>query len=174
MGAMSILALACYAAIGGSALFAWLCGGLAERVGAGLNVCAAICVFLAHSVWSGPDLPSILLAVDGLFGLGFLALAVRYASPWLGGALIFQGLQFGLHAFYLVTARPLDPLHAWANDIDTYGVVICITIGAAAARRSRLRGEIGVDPGQSDRHLRRIEERAGEAVPGQGHQVVPR
>ena len=174
MVAMSITALACYAAISASAVFAWVRGGVAERVGAGLNVGAAIFVFLAQAVWSAPGLSSVLLAIDGVFGLGFLALAVRYASPWLGGALIFQGLQFGLHAFYLVTARPLDVVHAWANNLDTYGVVICLVIGAEAAgrRRSRMRDQVGVDVGQAPRHLGGLEERAGEAVARQGREII--
>lgn len=175
MPAMSITALACYGAIAGSAVFAWLRGSLVERMGAGLNVGAAALVFLAQVFWSAPGLPLALLTIDGIFALGFLALALRYGSLWLGGALIFQGLQFGLHAFYLVMSRPLDPFHAWANNIDTYGVVICLVIGAQASyrRTSRMDGQVGVDLGEAPGDLGLGEERAGEAVARQGHEVVP-
>ena len=92
----------------------------------------------------------------------------------LGGALIFRALQFSLHAFYLVTARPFDLVHAWANNLDTYGVVICIAIGAEAAgrRRSGMGRHIGVDVGEAPRDLGGLQERAGEAVARQGDQVV--
>lgn len=176
MPAMSITALACYGAIAGSAVFAWVRGSVVERMGAGMNLGAAILVFLAQAFWSAPGLPVALLTIDGVFAFGFLALALRYGSLWLGGALIFQGLQFGLHAYYLVMARPLDLFHACANNIDTYGVVICLTIGVQAAyrRRSGMGGQIGVDLGQASGDLGLAQERAGEAVARQGRQVVAR
>ena len=175
MDVMSISAIACYCAIGGSAVFAWLRGTWVERAGVGLNVGAAILVFLAQAFWIVPGLPSALLTIDGVFALGFLALAVRYASLWLGGALIFQGLQFGLHAYYLVMARPLDLFHARANNIDTYGVIACLVIGAEAAgrRRSRMARQIGLDLAQPPRDRLGLQERSGEAVPRQSRQIVP-
>ena len=43
--------------------------------------------------------------------LCLLVIAVRYASFWLGGVMLLYAAQFSLHAFYLVTSRPIDIDH---------------------------------------------------------------
>ena len=72
-------------------------------------------------------------------GLAFLTLALRHASPWLGGAMLFQAIQFSLHAYYLVGELPRDFTYAVINNIDTIGVLACILVGALLAWRKRMR-----------------------------------
>jgi hypothetical protein len=171
---MQIAALACYAAIGGSAVFAWVRGTAAERMGGLLNVATAVLAYAAYTFAPKPTLPTTLLAVDGFLAFGFLALALRNASLWLGGALLFQAAQFSLHGFYLVMHRPFDFIHALANNLDSYGIALCLIVGSIAARRSSgMGGEIGIDGAQVALDRRGVEERAGEAVARQLRQIGP-
>lgn len=171
---MQLTALACYSAILGSAVVAWVWGRAAERVGGLLNVTAMVLAYAAYTFAPKPILPTFLLAVDGFLAFGFLALALRNASLWLGGALLFQAAQFSLHGFYLVMHRPFDFIHALANNLDSYGVAACLVAGSIAAwRGSGVVGEVGVDGGQVALDRRRLEERAREAVARKPRQVGP-
>lgn len=136
---MPIPAIACYGAIVGATVLAWLWGGLPERLGGALNLGLAGADTLARVFIPADRLPTSLLAVDGALALCFLVLALRFGRLWLGGALLFQAAQFSLHAYYLVTGRPFDMLHAVANNLDTYGVAACIALGALTARRTAAR-----------------------------------
>src|SRR5580704_12084374 len=78
---------------------------------------------------------TILLLLDFVCAVVFLLLAVRYASLWLGAAMIFQAAQFSLHAYYLVMELPHDLLHAWINNADNWGILISIVVGTVLAIR---------------------------------------
>jgi|HubBroStandDraft_5_1064220.scaffolds.fasta_scaffold179431_1 hypothetical protein len=80
---------------------------------------------------------TILLVIDFFCAVTFLLLAVRYASLWLGAAMIFQAAQFSLHAYYLVMELPHDLLHAWINNLDDWGIMISIVAGVVLAIRRR-------------------------------------
>jgi len=120
-------------------LFAWWKGGPAERAGAILVVGAAAAVWIAHNLLPQGMGDTALLVIDALMAMGFLALAIRYASLWLGGAMLFQAAQFSLHAYYLVTEMPRDRLYSIINNIDTVGVLVCILTGTLIAWRRRTR-----------------------------------
>ena len=79
----------------------------------------------------------IRLSLDGVWAVGLLLLAVRYASVWLGVALMLQAVQFSLHSYYLLNELPRDSLHAWINNIDNYGICLCLVAGSVAALRRR-------------------------------------
>jgi uncharacterized membrane protein YdjX (TVP38/TMEM64 family) len=66
-----------------------------------------------------------------------LILAVRFASLWIGAAMILQAAQFSLHAYYLVMELPHDRLHAWINNTDDWGILIAILVGTVLAIRRR-------------------------------------
>ena len=78
-----------------------------------------------------------LLALDFFCAVIFLVLAVRYASLWLGAAMLFQAAQFSLHAYYLVMELPHDLTHAWINNADDWGILISMIVGAVLAIRRR-------------------------------------
>jgi hypothetical protein len=80
---------------------------------------------------------TITLVVDFCCAVTFLLLAVRFATLWLGAAMIFQAAQFSLHAYYLVLELPHDRMHAWVNNADDWGILISIVIGTALAMRRR-------------------------------------
>lgn len=120
-------------------IFAWWRGGPAERAGAFLVIGAAVAVWIAHNLAPASFGDTALLIIDALMAMGFLGLAIRYASLWLGGAMLFQAAQFSLHAYYLVTEMPRDRLYSIVNNIDTVGVLVCILTGTIVAwRRSAM------------------------------------
>jgi hypothetical protein len=80
---------------------------------------------------------SVILAVDFAFAVILLILAVRFASLWIGAAMILQAAQFSLHAYYLVMELPHDRLHAWINNTDDWGILIAILVGTVLAIRRR-------------------------------------
>jgi hypothetical protein len=80
---------------------------------------------------------SVLLVVDFAFAVILLVLAVRFASLWIGAAMILQAAQFSLHAYYLVMELPHDRLHAWINNTDNWGILISICLGTILAIRRR-------------------------------------
>ncbi len=120
------------------ALAAWK-GGPAERLGAAV-------VFLATA---GPPVvrataPAGLsalvdLTADGLVGIAFLLLTLRYGRAWLGVTMLLFAAQFALHSFYAVTERPSDLLHARINNMVFLGVSLCLWVGALLAWRRRRR-----------------------------------
>ncbi|MCI3134411.1 hypothetical protein [Phenylobacterium aquaticum] len=87
-------------------------------------------------------LAPVLLALDGLLGLIFLGLAIRFTSLWLGGAMLLQGVQFSLHAFYYVTGREFDLLFKVVNNLVSWGVLAVILAGTVATWRGIGRREI--------------------------------
>ncbi|MBI1405018.1 MAG: hypothetical protein GC145_02710 [Caulobacter sp.] len=118
-------------------VFAIWKGGQAERWAGSLVVAGAIFAFTMHRTVPGDLLPTALLAGEFLLALGFLALAARFASLWLGAAMLLQAVQFMLHAWYLLSERPRDIFYSLVNNIDTIGILICIIVGTATAWRRR-------------------------------------
>lgn len=117
-------------------------GGPAERFGALLILSFAILWEFGRLLPPSFDewKPVAQLVGDGLTAVGLLGIAVRYASLWLGGALMFQAAQFSLHSFYLVTGREIDPLHNLINNINLYAILACLVFGTFVSWRQRLKG----------------------------------
>jgi hypothetical protein len=121
------------AAILGVTIFAWAKGGWPERLGASLNLLIAVLFLVLQFGMSPAMLPPGLLVLDGLLGIGFLGLAIRYTSLWLGAAMLLQAAQFSLHAFYYVTAKAFDLLFAVVNNVVSWGILIAIVAGTFAS-----------------------------------------
>ncbi len=119
--------------------FAWIKGGQPERLGVAIVLGGSAFALIVHLAAPASIQPLLLLAGEGAMGLAFLMLALRYASPWLGGAMLFQAVQFSLHAYYLVGELKRDRTYALVNNIDTFGVLVCILFGAVMAWRKRVR-----------------------------------
>jgi hypothetical protein len=137
----SLLPLIGWAATLAVCLCAWWRGGPAERIGAVLIIVAAVAVWLAHNAMPEGPGGSALLIIDAFVAVGFLALAIRYASLWLGGAMLFQAAQFSLHAYYLVMEKPHDRFYAVANNLVTLAILLCIVAGTVIAWRARSRAQ---------------------------------
>jgi hypothetical protein len=120
----------------GICLFAFWKGERAERIAGGL-ILANLALSVAGDFVFGRAMPLVQLVGDGVTALGLLALALRYASLWLGGAMLLYAVQFSLHSFYFVTNRPVDVLLAVINYFDFMGVLLCLAVGTAISARRR-------------------------------------
>jgi hypothetical protein len=138
ISAFMILPLAVLSAV---CVLALIKGGASERFGAMIVLGATLVVELVHLLAPSDAKPVLLLGVDGLSAAGFLVIALRYTSFWLGGAMLFQAIQFSLHGYYLVTQQPLDHNYKTVNNIDTAGVLLCILIGTLVTWRRRVAGK---------------------------------
>ncbi len=115
---------------------AWRLGGKPERQGALLVLTTS---FLASFPGLIPDHDlqrGAFLAVDGLLAGGLLLLALRYARVWLGVAVLLQGVQFSLHAYYLVAGRRYDSTYGFVNNMVSLGVLCCLVAGTVLAWRA--------------------------------------
>ena len=110
-------------------VFAWMKGATPERLGATANLVAALSVFVVQRLLQKPSLELSLLAIDGILGLFLMALAVRFASLWLGAAMLLQATQFSLHGFYFVTMRSMDRTFFIVNNSVSWGLLLCIIAG---------------------------------------------
>ena len=113
----------------------WWRGGWAERIGSSAYLLASVLVFLLQRTIGMAGLGVSLLVLDGIVGLVFLALALRFTSLWLGGAMLLQAAQFSLHAYYFVVGRQVDLLFAVVNNVVSWGVLLAILIGTIVTWR---------------------------------------
>lgn len=121
--------------------FAWWRGGPAERYGATLKIATSSVAFAVHHLLNQETISVALLVADGVLAMGFLILAIRYASLWIGAAMLLQAGQFSLHAYYLVAELQRDRLYAVANNLVTLAILLCIVAGTVLAWRSRVRAQ---------------------------------
>jgi hypothetical protein len=122
-------------------------GGASERIGAGV-ILANLVVATANYSSFGNQIAD--LCIDGLTATALLVLAIRYAAPWLGAAMLIFAVQFGLDAFYFVLERRPDHFHDLVNNADTLGVSICLAAGAILAWRRRTRAQAPAAPLAAD------------------------
>ena len=52
-------------------------------------------------------------------------------------ALVLQGVQFSLHAYYLVASRRYDNLYILVNNLVSFGVVASLLFGVVLAWRAQ-------------------------------------
>lgn len=109
--------------------FAYWKGGPAEKFcGVANVVVAALYIVCQALIAAGAELQVVFLLIDCGLALVFLALAVRYASLFLGAAMILQGAQFSLHAYYMVTEKLMDAGYLLANNVISWLVLACIVV----------------------------------------------
>ena len=122
--------------------FAALKGGPPERIGTAMIFVAwvgtIVAQVFAHAMFS----LSWFMVFDGLLAVGFLVVAVRYSSLWLGGAMICQAVSFGAYALRLSdNARAVwhgQNIYLLLNNVISY-LVLFILIGGTVANMTRRR-----------------------------------
>jgi hypothetical protein len=116
-------------------------GGPAERLGAGL-ILAIVLLGRIVALFVPPSGHAVLhLVEDGLTALGLLAVAIRYASLWLGGAMLVYAVLFTLHSAYFVLSRAQDPLFIFVNNAAFLCVALCLAVGTALSWRARIKAQ---------------------------------
>ena len=136
---LSLIAVIGWLLILAACLTAWRLGGKAERQAALLILTTSFLASFPKLV-SDHDFQRVLyLALDGAVAGGLLVLALRYARVWLGVAVLLQGVQFSLHAYYLVAGKRYDNAYAMVNNVVSLGVLCSLTAGAILAWRARRR-----------------------------------
>jgi heme/copper-type cytochrome/quinol oxidase subunit 4 len=122
----------------GVCLFAWWRGGPAEQWGSTINLIAGAGAILARYILHHDSLDVALLFADGVLAFGLLLLGVRYASLWIGAAMILQAVQFLLHTYYFVLELRHDRLFSFVNNLVSLGMLICMVAGAMLSWRRRI------------------------------------
>lgn len=138
-------------------------GGPAERLGALMVLASWVGADIARG-FSNEMVPTVVLLVsDILISGGFLYIAIRYSSLWLGAAMIFQAACFAMHAAQL-SDGDAPRWHGWIiylliNNILSYFVLLALiggTLATMGRRRKRAREKAEADA----KALAKAEERA--------------
>lgn len=124
--------------------FAYFRGGPPERGGAIVVVVVTVASAIGDITMPEHAFLIARLMAEGAAALGFLIIAIRYGSMWLGGVMLLQASQFSLHAFYFVTERAHDTPYVIVNNLNFLGILACLTAGTLAASRRRRRAEAAV------------------------------
>jgi hypothetical protein len=119
-------------------LLAWRRGGGAERAGAIIMLIASVMVLLIHLILPVSLQAYALLIDEAALAAGFLMVALRYFSPWLGVAMILQAIQFSLHAYYLVGEKDHDDLYKLVNNVNTFAILLVILAATLLTWRKRM------------------------------------
>jgi hypothetical protein len=123
----------------GACLFALIKGGVAERLAAGVIILNVALGYVVKAQFPAA-VESFRLINDGMAAVALLVLAVRYAAPWLGGAMFFYAAQFALHSYFLVLDLSSTSIwHAHINNLNFVGVNLCVIAGTAVTWRRRVR-----------------------------------
>jgi hypothetical protein len=117
---------------------AWWKGDRPSRLSGGILMIGALIAWLINFQFGRVAGAVPMLLSEGLMAMGFLFVAVRYASLWLGAVMVLQGIQFSLHAYYFVIERSHDYLYGLINNLDTYAIMACILGGTITAWRRRV------------------------------------
>lgn len=121
--------------------FAWWKGGRAERIGSLFNavICIGVTLFQALTAHSFGTLP--ILIADGLLATGFLFLAFRYASLWLGVVMVLEAIAFLVHASKLMELLPEGhpPAYYYYAAMNLTSILVPLTILVGTAQAWRLR-----------------------------------
>lgn len=134
---LSQIFLAFWACFIGVVVFAWWRGGAPERIGAAAVLGTAIIVEVIHAWMPKSAQPGALLLTEGVLALTFLVAAMRYVRPWLGIAMVLEGIQFSLHAYFFVADKPHNYLYSIVNNMVTIGVLVCLVVGTWLNHRQK-------------------------------------
>ena len=133
---------------------AFLKGGPAERGGALLIAANWVAITVTQIVVGSETVSSRVVGLpsliyDSLLAVGFLWLALRYSSLWLGAAMILQGVQLAIYASFLGSSEIKLRTYAVALNVVSILVLLTIlggTISSWIQRRTARAGSAKLDP----------------------------
>ena len=140
MGYFEVLQLALVCA------FAWIKGAKSERAGA-LVLSAAWILSDALRAWLSFVAPHDLerlkailsLSGDLMLAIGFLVIAIRYSSLWLGAVLLVQGAEMTLHSMFLGDEPGTLFVYIVISNVFSAILLLMIVAGTCGAWRTRVR-----------------------------------
>lgn len=117
--------------------FAMWKGDMPVRLGGLAVICCWIAAVSAQ-VTFGARAPTIpVLIADGVLATAFLILALRYASVWLGGAMMLQSASFAVHAEHLSSSALSAANYVLAVNGLGYAVLLTLFCATVAQWRRR-------------------------------------
>ena len=116
-------------------LVALVAGKIPERIAALIFAMNTIATGFCGHFLGFKDIGTILLTIDGIMALSFLALAVRYNYLWIALMMGAMSGYFAIHAYYLAMNLPLDEMFAASSNVATSVVLISLAIGVWSSRR---------------------------------------
>ena len=116
-------------------LVALVAGKIPERIAALIFAMNTIATGLCGHFLGFKDIGTILLTIDGIMALSFLALAVHYNYLWIALMMGAMSGYFAIHAYYLAMNLPLDEMFAASSNVATSVVLISLAIGVWSSRR---------------------------------------
>lgn len=115
-------------------------GGPADRWGGVLLVVACLGTISAQSVTGRASPVLFMLADDVILAAGFLWLALRFSSLWLGVAMLAQAAGLSLHALALSEEAPGYRLYLNAQTYVSWLVLASLLFGTLSSWRRRAKG----------------------------------
>lgn len=125
-------------------LFAAIKGGPAERFAAYVIGAAWLASVAGRLVFGREHVDLVLLATDGIASAALLFVAIRFASLWLGVAMMLQSTAFALHAAYTAESPIAYELYISSMNGLAYALLFTLLGATLTAwhRRTRSRGEV--------------------------------
>jgi hypothetical protein len=116
-------------------LVALVAGKTPERIAALIFGLATGVTAVSGYFWDYKEIGNLLLTIDGLMALSFMVLAIRYNYLWIALLMGAMSGYFAIHAYYLMTQRPLDETFALMSNLATLVALLSIAIGVVTSRR---------------------------------------
>lgn len=122
-------------------------GGRPERLGGGLLLIVWVAGAAAAILLPGETPPLLMLSLDAVLAVGFLALTIRFGVLWLGAALLLQSANFALHANYLGEMFDLRSDYIQiVNAISLLMLILLLGATLVAWRRRLVRRRLAAAP----------------------------
>jgi len=100
-----------------ASLFAWWKGGPAEKFGSSIYAASVLATTFIEMVTGQATPVGEELFLDTAVAIGFLALAIRYNSLWVGAAMMAKGVQLAIHA-----TRLTDGEDSFSSGVNLYAL----------------------------------------------------
>lgn len=118
-------------------IFALLKGDEPERFGAGAFAIGWLATVTLQQDGQLYGLPWGMFALDVVFLLVFVALAIRYRKAWTIVACGFQGLIVISHILILIDVRPALSAYYTVINLASYGILVALAAGTFWAWQER-------------------------------------
>ncbi len=135
-----LLQIPLYALVIGVPAWALISGGRAEKISALIFVFATLATNFVGLFSVFKNSGTIILLIDGVMALSYLALALIYGYLWISLMMFAMSGFFAIHAYFQMLGRALDPTFALASNLATVVLLTSLAIGVWTSRHRRADG----------------------------------